>query len=61
LGGPIRAEDCNPKAIRAAALAQLTASEPRLANRVRQFKDDQMRAVTDYILLGLQLAAVPAG
>jgi hypothetical protein len=59
--GPVRAADCNPKYVRATAMAQLTMSEPRLANRVRQFKDDQMQTLTDYILLGLQVAAVPAG
>jgi hypothetical protein len=59
--GPILAADCTPKNVRAIAVAQLTVAEPRLAHRVRQFTDDQMRAVADYMLVGLRLAAVPAG
>jgi hypothetical protein len=50
--GPIRAENCNPKYVRAAAMSQRTTSEPRLPNRVRQFKDDQIHSVTDYVVLG---------
>jgi hypothetical protein len=43
------------------AMAQLDTTEPRLANRVRQFKDDQIQTLIDFIRLGLQVAAVPAG
>jgi hypothetical protein len=59
--GPVSPTDCTPKYLRTLIVTQLAITEPRLATRVRQFNDDQMRAVTDYILLGLKLAAVPAG
>lgn len=59
--GPTRAADYNPKSIRATAVAQRSTTEPRLANRVRPFKDDQMQTLTEYVLLGPQVAAVPAG
>ena len=58
--GRVGATDCTPKHLRAVMLAQLTATEPALANRVRRFTDDQMRTLTDYMLVGLKLAAVPA-
>jgi hypothetical protein len=41
-------------------VARLTMTEPKLARRVQRFTDEQMGATTDYILLGLKLAAVPA-
>ena len=59
--GPIRAEDCTPKQLRAQMVNQLTSSEPRLAARVRQFDADQMQTVCEYVMQGLALAAVPAG
>jgi hypothetical protein len=59
--GPIRADDCTAKQLRALMLTQLNTSEPRLAARVRQFDADQMQAMCEYVLQGLVLAAVPAG
>ena len=59
--GPIRADDCTPKNLRAVMIAQLSGSEPRLAARVRQFDADQMQAVCEYVLAGIMLTAVPAG
>jgi hypothetical protein len=58
--GPVSPTDCTPKHLRAVMLAQLTATEPALANRARRFTDEQMRTLTDYMLVGLKLAAVPA-
>ena len=59
--GPIRVADCTPQQLRPHLIAQLSLTEPPLANRVRQFRPDQMEAVCQYILLGLKLAGRPAG
>jgi hypothetical protein len=59
--GPIRAEDCTPKQLRALMLNQLNTSEPRLAARVQQFDADQMQTVCEYVMQGLALSAIPAG
>jgi hypothetical protein len=58
--GPIGAGDCTPKHLRSLMVAQLTATEPAIANRIWRFTDDQLRAMCDYILAGVRLAAVPA-
>jgi hypothetical protein len=58
--GRVCPQDCTPKRFRVMAVNQLTVSEPRLAARVRQFDSEQLRALCDYVLKGLNLAAVPA-
>jgi hypothetical protein len=58
--GAVRAEDCTPTKLRATMTAQLTSSEPSLADRVCQFDADQMQVVCEYILAGLMLTVVPA-
>jgi hypothetical protein len=58
--GRVRPEDCTPKRLRVMAVNQLTFTEPRLAARVRQFDSEQLRALCDYVLKGLDVAAVPA-
>jgi hypothetical protein len=58
--GPITESKCTPKEVRALTIAQLNTTEPRLANRVRQFRPDQMETLCEYIRLGLKLAGRPA-
>jgi hypothetical protein len=59
--GPIQQADCSPRELRALMVGQLNSTEPALANRVRQFRPDQMDVLAEYVLLGVKLAARPAG
>jgi hypothetical protein len=58
--GPVVATDCTPRHLRSVIVTQLTVTEPALANRIRRFTDEQMRSLTDYVLAGVHMAAVPA-
>jgi hypothetical protein len=54
--GPLQAADCTPRELRALIVGQLNVTEPALANRVRQFRQDHMQDLTEYIQLGLKLS-----
>ncbi|HJZ92358.1 MAG TPA: hypothetical protein VKE40_15890 [Gemmataceae bacterium] len=58
--GPVCAEDCQAERLQSILIAQLTMSEPRLATRVRRSDQEQVETLSNYVLAGLELAAIPA-
>jgi hypothetical protein len=56
---PARRRDCTPNLLRTLVALRLDEIAPQLADRVRAFTIDEMMAVCEYVLAGLELAEGP--